>query len=431
MNCKYCNTQNPDDAKFCSGCGARIERTHFCLRCGATLEPDVQFCPYCGKRNSQKSNKNEPVTAADENFCKEMKIASLGISIALAVFSMVFVIFMGVAISSGEGANLFYYFSDVWKELALISRNYGDYSRSLVVVSYVQALLGLMICVATIITVFAFGITGIIRSVQAIKGESKGSFNNAIGAYLSYAGGATAHVLLYSASQSTSSGNIVVGFSGVTIAGLAIGGILLAMCVVFAVLSNGKKQLNREFIVKSSLSLGAIVVAAIFIGLYVLPFTTLKDDYVRTGFGYFTGMTTSALLADTGTHSTKAILSIVFSLIAFLISCYILIRMLRLILRSIKDVTSGDESAVRGSFGMSVEIFVLTIVTLGFTIGEFSLLLSVSGTNGDAGYGPIIGLAVLALVNLGIEIARKIVSKKLLESKNKIKSLAEQISSWY
>ncbi len=456
MNCKYCNTQNSEDAKFCSGCGkmlsgtycpecsaqneegavycmecgARIDGRHFCLQCGATLEPGVQICPQCGTRRLQR-DKNKPEIVVNEKFYKAMKMTSLGISIVIAAFAMVFVIFMGVTASNGDGgASLFYYFGDVWEDLKIISKTYGGYLNSLVAASYVQALFGLIICIVTIITVFVFGITGIIRSVQAIIGESKGSFNNAIGAYLAYAGGVTAHLLLYSQSQtkSYSGETTTIVFNGVTVIGLAIGGILLGLSVVFAVLSNGTKQINRKFIVNGSLSLGAMVIAAIFIELYGLPFVSVRNNSGRFGYGYFANLMQAAVAADTMGKNTKAIISAVFCVMAFALSCYLLIRMLRLIFRSVKDVTSGDGSAVKGSFGMSIELFAITLVMLAFTICEFSLLKSLPRMDVDGvGYGPVIGLAVLALINLGIEIARKIVNNKLPESEEETESLSARL----
>ncbi len=443
MNCKYCNTQNSEDAKFCSGCGkmlsgtycpecsaqneegavycmecgARIDGRHFCLQCGATLEPGVQICPQCGTRRLQR-DKNKPETVENGKFCKAMRITALGISIAISALAMIFVVFMGVAASGEGGADLFYYFGDVWDYLKMMS---GYAPDSLVVVLYLQAICGMVIFIITIIMVLVFGITGIIKSVQAIKGQSKGSFKNAISAYLIYACGATAHLLLYAQSQKQFGETIATGFNKITVVGLAVGGILTGLCVVFVILSNGRKQINKKFIVNGSLSLGAIAVAAIYIGFCGLPFTSLGSGSASVGCGHFVTLSQAATLVDTLKGNTKAVLSALFSVIAFALSCYLLIRMFRSIFRAILDVTSGNGNAVKGSFGMSIDILVNTLVMAAFTIIACSFLKSLMGA-GSMGYGPIIGLAVLSLVNLGIEIARKIVNNKLSESENKVQA---------
>lgn len=57
MVCPKCGTQNPNDAKFCENCGARLGADvslKFCPACRAPLVPRAKFCGSCGA----------PVTAA-------------------------------------------------------------------------------------------------------------------------------------------------------------------------------------------------------------------------------------------------------------------------------------------------------------------------------------------------------------------------------
>ena len=60
MKCPNCQTENPDLAKFCKGCGSKLEApampitplaqnpTLSCKSCGATLKPGAKFCAKCG-----------------------------------------------------------------------------------------------------------------------------------------------------------------------------------------------------------------------------------------------------------------------------------------------------------------------------------------------------------------------------------------------
>ncbi len=48
MQCPQCNSENPERAKFCGRCGAKLAR--ICAQCGAELPPDpeIRFCFECG-----------------------------------------------------------------------------------------------------------------------------------------------------------------------------------------------------------------------------------------------------------------------------------------------------------------------------------------------------------------------------------------------
>ncbi len=50
MFCSKCGNTLPDDAKFCSKCGAptRVRKVNLCRKCGAELEEGTRFCAKCG-----------------------------------------------------------------------------------------------------------------------------------------------------------------------------------------------------------------------------------------------------------------------------------------------------------------------------------------------------------------------------------------------
>ncbi len=46
MRCQSCNHDNPGDASFCEGCGAKLEL--ICPACKASVSPGARFCKKCG-----------------------------------------------------------------------------------------------------------------------------------------------------------------------------------------------------------------------------------------------------------------------------------------------------------------------------------------------------------------------------------------------
>ncbi len=46
MNCPQCSTENPEHARFCLSCGARLALA--CPKCNTKLPPEARFCFSCG-----------------------------------------------------------------------------------------------------------------------------------------------------------------------------------------------------------------------------------------------------------------------------------------------------------------------------------------------------------------------------------------------
>ncbi len=64
MQCTACGRENPDDARFCAGCGTRLAREVTCAHCGKENPSDASFCVECG---SEISATGAPATSVDRS----------------------------------------------------------------------------------------------------------------------------------------------------------------------------------------------------------------------------------------------------------------------------------------------------------------------------------------------------------------------------
>ena len=48
MNCPYCETKNPPQARFCMECGRKLLQAVICTTCYTALPPAAQYCYHCG-----------------------------------------------------------------------------------------------------------------------------------------------------------------------------------------------------------------------------------------------------------------------------------------------------------------------------------------------------------------------------------------------
>ena len=86
MNCKNCNAEFADDAKFCPQCGARVDGKTECRFCGREIEENAVFCMYCGRRLDGKSVCKKCGNVFEGNFCPNCG-AAVNLSAAASGYS--------------------------------------------------------------------------------------------------------------------------------------------------------------------------------------------------------------------------------------------------------------------------------------------------------------------------------------------------------
>ena len=62
MKCQNCQHENPEDARFCNGCGQKLELP--CPSCGKVNPPGSRFCNGCGN-NLQETEKTPAIDYAE------------------------------------------------------------------------------------------------------------------------------------------------------------------------------------------------------------------------------------------------------------------------------------------------------------------------------------------------------------------------------
>ncbi len=55
MKCPDCGKDNSSNSKFCSSCGAKLNKKINCSKCGNVIEPGVKFCSQCGTKIERKT----------------------------------------------------------------------------------------------------------------------------------------------------------------------------------------------------------------------------------------------------------------------------------------------------------------------------------------------------------------------------------------
>lgn len=50
IRCIECNALNDENAKFCSNCGAKLEKVRVCPNCGKEIDENAKFCSNCGQK---------------------------------------------------------------------------------------------------------------------------------------------------------------------------------------------------------------------------------------------------------------------------------------------------------------------------------------------------------------------------------------------
>ena len=316
MECLKCGAVVADEgAVYCCECGARLDGKKACPECGQFIDEKYTFCVYCGARVDGKSkcpNCNayhegafcpdcgelltaaKPVHKKAENksaAAREVAVAQengavwasvfawirAGLGIALTAVALIFVFLIGLKVQvngSSEAlaqvgmditvadTKLYYYFGDVYKDIAELKRAAEFQSQLPITAAYIHAILGTLISVVTIGLVVGFSIPAIIGFVKFAMGrvENNGA-KWGIKAVIAYLAGSMAlrvlnacsvavdlYIPITSTVSTPMSVLVSVGFDGATVAGSVLCIVFLALYAAGNFVGKGRQWKNKQTI---------------------------------------------------------------------------------------------------------------------------------------------------------------------------------------
>lgn len=254
MNCKKCETQNPDEANYCMRCGTK-------LKSGGALD----------------------------GACSKVKAAfdlSGGICLMTAVLlSLVFVFFIGITatVSAGgvtlsETDTILQYFGKKYNDLAVMFRYVDGGTAYYRAANYLPVALSTAIGATSIVCVVVFSILAAIRYAKHFVGSKKNYARPAAAAILSFVLGAAAFYAVNSSAYSLDPDlQIRISMSGVTLAGIILCGILLVLYLAFHTVTLGKELTERKTAINLTFAAAGMLFLVLTATLAAAPSVSLKD----------------------------------------------------------------------------------------------------------------------------------------------------------
>lgn len=318
MECKFCNTENPEQAVFCRKCGKRLDGTALCPSCGGQISADDAFCIFCGadiKKTAPALIAGETAIAAAAGTAdtpaaehisgkgaqtakKVLNYVANGTAILTAVLALIFVFFIGVTavipLEPGTRTvtlDINYFFHDGYKNIEESLKTIKDFNDSLsgsdlkyassnymAYVQYIPLIFGTLILAGTIIAVVTLSVLATVRSAQNMLGKNvKSGCGYAVAAFMVYVLGTALITAIYGASA-PSEGVDGYMMNKTTKAGVILLAVFTFIMIACKTATKGRALLSKEEVLKYSFALGGIALLAVVMGVASLPLIGLKAE---------------------------------------------------------------------------------------------------------------------------------------------------------
>lgn len=465
MQCKFCGVENPGDAIFCKSCGKRVDGTVTCPECGKTCEGEASFCIYCGARfekeevyvKAEKADKS--VIVQGESACagkersaarwaiaqKILQIISLSSAIAVAGFALIFVFLLGTSLTASFGGGrvvstnnyIYYYFRNAFVWFAdLASDSYGSSDSDMYYITrLIPLFIGAAISAGALISVCTLSIMAIVYCSLSLAGKGKKSGEKyAIASFGVLLAAAVSLVALENFSTGESIINVSVNLSKVSAAGISLCGVFFAIYLGCCIAIRAKEFTNKDFAVKSSLSLASVALTFVVIGIFAVSAYTFAlggvggikmgilgvsraAGEIAEGYGaglllYFGNLVRS--------NENMAIVTNAYVLVALSVTAYVLLVCMVFVgvAAIVKHVTQVTNKDVKGRLTYGIVFAVLAIAFLTFIAVAaseyFKAAESIAGNSADLKitYPVPIVVTVLSVALLAVSIVQICFEKK-------------------
>lgn len=319
MICRNCFTENADDAVFCKHCGKRLDGQKVCPRCERLNTEDSLYCTCCGARlETQTIDKGGmPVSDAasdaavpemNANTKEMLRLAGNILALLLAAVSLLFVCLIGMGTSTGSTqvdagvfgidagfSNLFYFFHDAYRDVRESLQELLVYGGVASTSEYLCAILGTVVAAASLAAVVTMCVLTVVRVIANLRGKTEKTADAfAVAAFLSFTAGASLLLLFFSASVkvavSGANGSCRIGYNGTTVAGLAVGAVLLALTAGLRLVQRRKELFSASAAYKALFALSALLCLALAWGFFVssaggLVLIASSSERVTCSFG--------------------------------------------------------------------------------------------------------------------------------------------------
>ncbi len=469
MECKNCKTVNADDSVYCKNCGTRLDGKKNCPSCGSVIDEDSIYCNACGARVDGKvvcktcgtvhegaycpqcGSKTQAVGAKAERRANSapakaaidpksiLNYISLGLVIAVAVLSIIFVCLIGVTLdtqgSGSESIGIFDYFGKEFEEAkdALGEMN-GAYTAGFKDSLYLPAILGLISVIVSLLGTVAFAITGaVIAILNLVRKNGKSATVWVLLAFVCYMFGVSmimsVNAVSVSATSSMVAANVKAVYNGATIAGIVLCTVTVAGIVGC---DTTRYFMSEKFsaykIVERVLVVVVAVGAVIAIAMLASPVATLNstfsyDDVTLKGkmgsglLGWFMlfaardeyrGDVSQSQANDINLMETYVILGQVCIFIAVIAALLLIVAALN------KDGKAGRILSITSSgiFLATTLIALIATVLAGNKYLPENITTSVSGVTYKMTYAPVIVALVFAVIAFASNVCRVVFGGK-------------------
>lgn len=438
MVCKYCETENVDDAVFCKACGKRIDGKTICPRCGKLNDDDSVFCVHCGARIDGKKQCASCGTVFEGRYCPHCGVPSTkaksggassagsgwrnpvnligGIMLFLAALSaFAFVFCIGFS-AMGQTVNIWHYFGKAYEETGINLDGLNEYSSFYELNQYLPSVICTLLSAAVLVAVITLTVLALIRFVRNLTGKTEKTVDRfAFSAYFVYLAGVTALFAVHYASVSIdglASATVKTCMNGATVAGISLGAVFLGLGVGCRIAVYGKELQNRSVLLK----LICATVGFVFLALawtyaaqaagIAVAGSSVSSSGGKSKLGVGFMMIVDDLTASCVTQKLEgtAVSAYALSLTALALEIALIVLFALIAIRRARNFSEKGNAVL----GLSIAAFAVALVYLivsVFAINSYCETLGVGDFT--VNYAP----AVVCLIFSGLNLATSIVQR--------------------